>query len=132
MLRLNNEMFIEGGYLRILGVIGIVLLVSHGFDLYDSSHSPAKLEEVFRMLFALGLVALVLASVTYFSPGFLPGKNSAVFGVAILAVALFCWRSAYGWLVCQPFSCERVYVVGTSRRAKRTRAASSLQRFCRK
>jgi sugar transferase (PEP-CTERM system associated) len=119
MLRLNNEMFIEGGYLRILGVVGIVLLVSHGFDLYDSSNSGTKLEEAFRMLFALGLVALLLASVTYFSPGFLPGKNSAVFGVAILAVSLFCWRSAYGWLVCQPFFCERVYVVGTGDRAQR-------------
>jgi sugar transferase (PEP-CTERM system associated) len=119
MLRLNNEMFIEGGYLRILGVVGIVLLVSHGFDLYDSSYSAAKLEQTFRMLFALGLVALVLASVTYFSPGFLPGKNSAVFGLVILAVAMFCWRSAYGWLVCQPFLSERVYVVGTGDRAQR-------------
>jgi sugar transferase (PEP-CTERM system associated) len=119
MLRLNNEMFIEGGYLRILGVVGIVLLVSHGFDLYDSSYSAAKLEQAFRMLFALGLVALVLASVTYFSPGFLPGKNSAVFGLVILAVAMFCWRSAYGWLVCQPFLSERVYVVGTGDRAQR-------------
>jgi sugar transferase (PEP-CTERM system associated) len=71
------------------------------------------------MLFALGLVALVLASVTYFSPGFLPGKNSAVFGLVILAVAMFCWRSAYGWLVCQPFLSERVYVVGTGDRAQR-------------
>ena len=70
MLRLNNEMFIEGGYLRILGVVGIVLLVSHGFDLYDSSNSGTKLEETFRMLFALGLVALLLASVTYFFPVF--------------------------------------------------------------
>jgi sugar transferase (PEP-CTERM system associated) len=119
MLRLNNEMFIEGGYLRILGVVVIVLLVSHGFDLYDSSYSAAKLEQAFRMLFALGLVALVLASVTYFSPGFLPGKNSAVFGLIILAVAMFCWRSAYGWLVCRPFLCERVYVVGTGDRAQR-------------
>src|SRR3984893_15237629 len=107
------------GEALILGVVGMVLLVSHGFDLYDSSNSPAKLEQAFRMLFALGLVALVLASVTYFSPGFLPGKNSAVLGVAILAVAIFCWRSAYSWLVCQPFLCERVYVVGTGDRAQR-------------
>ena len=119
MLRLSNEMFIEGGYLRILGVVVIVLLVSHGFDLYDSSYSAARLEQAFRILFALGLVALVLASVTYFSPGFLPGKNSAVFGLVILAVAMFCWRSAYGWLVCQPFLSERVYVVGTGDRAQR-------------
>jgi sugar transferase (PEP-CTERM system associated) len=118
-LRLNNELFIEGGYLRILGLTGIVLLLSHGFDLYDSAQVGAKLEQAFRMLFVLGLVALVLGGVVYFIPGFLPGRNSAVVGVVILTIALFCWRSAYGWLVCQPFFRERVYVLGTGDRAQR-------------
>ena len=36
-LQLNNALFIEGGYLKILGLTGIVLLLSHGFDLYDSA-----------------------------------------------------------------------------------------------
>ena len=71
------------------------------------------------MLFVLGLVALVLGGVVYFIPGFLPGKNSAVVGVVILTIALFCWRSCYGWLVCQPFFRERVYVLGTGDRAQR-------------
>jgi len=103
MLRFNNEFFIERGYLRILGLTGVVLLLSHGFDLYDSSKIEQKLDQAFRMLFVLGLVALALGGVIYKFPAFLPGNNSAVFGVLILAVSLFCWRSAYGWLVCQPF-----------------------------
>ena len=119
MLRLNNALFIERGYLRILGLTGVVLLLSHGFDLYDSSKIEQKLDQAFRMLFVLGLVALVLGGVIYEFPDFLPGNNSAIFGVVSLAVSLFCWRSAYGWLVCQPFFRERVYVLGTGDRAQR-------------
>jgi len=94
VLRLNNALFIEGGYLRILGLTAVVLLLSHGFDLYDSSQLGARLEQAFRMMFVLGLVALVLGGVMYISPEFLPGKNSGFAGVVILGVALFCWRSA--------------------------------------
>jgi sugar transferase (PEP-CTERM system associated) len=119
MLRLNNELFIERGYLRILGITGVVLLVSHGFDLYDSSKIEQKLDQTFRILFVLGLVAVTLGAIIYKFPDFLPGKNSAIFGVIILAISLFCWRSFYGWLVCQRFFRERVYVLGTGERAER-------------
>ena len=119
LLGLNNALFIEGGYLKILGLTGVVLLLSHGFDLYDSTRLGASVEQAFRMLLVLGLVALVLGGVMYFVPEFLPGRNSALFGVLILAVALFCWRSAYDWLVRQPRFRERVYVLGTGDRAQR-------------
>jgi sugar transferase (PEP-CTERM system associated) len=52
-------------------------------------------------------------------PEFLPGKNSALTGVVILAVGLFAWRWAYGWMVRLPFFRERVYVVGSGDRAQR-------------
>src|SRR4029077_20200416 len=96
-----------------------VLLLSHGFDLYDSSKIGAKLEQGFRILFVLGLVALVLGAVMYFIPEFLPGRNSALTGVVILAIALFGWRSAYGWLIRQAIFRARVYVLGTGDRAQR-------------
>jgi sugar transferase (PEP-CTERM system associated) len=119
MLQFNNALFIDGGYLRILGLTGVVLLLSHGFDLYDTSHIGVRLDQAFRILFVLGTVAIVLGIVVRFVPGFLPGNNSAVVGVLILTVALFCWRSAYSWLVCLPFFCERVYILGTGDRAFR-------------
>lgn len=105
--------------LRIVGMTGAVLMLSHGFDLYDSSQISARLEQAFRILFVLGLVALVLAGVMYVFPQFLPGKNSALAGVLILAVGLFCWRSVYGWLVQHPLFRERVYVLGSGERAQR-------------
>ncbi len=118
-LRLNNELFIEDGYLRILGLTGIVLLLSHGFDLYDSTQLNARLEQAFRLLFVLGLLALMLYVLIRIFPGFLPRQNSAIWGVMILTITLFCWRSAYSWLVRLPLLRERVYVLGTGERAER-------------
>ena len=118
-LQLNNALFIEGGYLKILALTGIVLLLSHGFDLYDSARLGARLEQAFRLLFVLGLVALVLAALLKVFPGFLPRGNAGLWGVIILTFALFCWRSAYSWLVRRPFLRERVYVLGTGNRAER-------------
>jgi sugar transferase (PEP-CTERM system associated) len=118
-LQLNNALFIEGGYLRILGLTGVVLLLSHGFDLYDSARLGARLEQAFRLLFVLGLVALVLAGLIFVFPSFLPRGYSGLWGVIILTFALFFWRSAYSWLVRQPFLRERVYVLGNGSRAER-------------
>jgi hypothetical protein len=44
---------VEGGYLKILAVTVVVLLFSHGFDLYDSSGMGAGWDQVFRLLFVL-------------------------------------------------------------------------------
>jgi sugar transferase (PEP-CTERM system associated) len=118
-LQLNNELIIERGYLGILILTGIVLMLSHGFDLYDTSHLGEKLDQAFRILLVLGLVAVLLAIVIALVPGFLPGNYSAVTGIVILAIALFGWRSAYSWLLRQPFFRERVYVLGTGERALR-------------
>lgn len=118
-LQLNNELIIEHGYLGILTITVIVLLLSHGFDLYDLSQIGVKLDQVFRILFVLGLVSVVLGVVIALVPNFLPGNNAAVFGVVILAISLFGWRSVYSWLACQPFFRERVYILGTGDRAQR-------------
>ena len=62
---------VEGGYLQVLAelgpkilvVTGLVLLLSHLFDLYDSSSLAANEEHAFRLLLVLGFVALALAAV---------------------------------------------------------------------
>ncbi len=46
-LFLNDSLFIEGGYLKVLAVTGIVLLLSHGFDLYDYGSLGSKWEQSF-------------------------------------------------------------------------------------
>jgi sugar transferase (PEP-CTERM system associated) len=109
---------VEGGYLKILAVTGVVLLLSHWFDLYDSSNLGEKWEQVFRMLLVLGMVALSLSAVGFLFPSLLPGNGSVVTGLIILIFTLFGWRAAYSWMVKQPFLRERVYVLGTGDRAK--------------
>src|ERR1017187_7493715 len=53
LLQLNNELFIEGGFFKILAVTAIVLLISHGLDLYDSSSLGARWDQIFRLLLDL-------------------------------------------------------------------------------
>jgi sugar transferase (PEP-CTERM system associated) len=119
ILQLNNELFIENGYLKILMVTGFVLLVYHGFDLYDAPEANGRRVQMFRLLFVLGFVALSLALVLKVRPGLLPGKYSAGWGAFILIFTLFGWRAAYDWLAKQPYFRERVYVLGTGERAQR-------------
>lgn len=110
---------VEGGYLKILAVTVVVLLFSHGFDLYDASGAGVGWDQVFRLLFVLGFVALALSAARFAYPPFFPGNGSALAGLIILTFTLFSWRAAYNWLVKQPYMRERVYVLGTGERAQR-------------
>jgi sugar transferase (PEP-CTERM system associated) len=113
---------IEGGYLKIACVTAIVVLLSHGFDLYDSAKLSEKGQEIFRLILVLGVMAFLLAAVERFYPYFLPGRSflpGVTWGFVLLGVALFGWRGAYGWIVQQPYFRERVYVLGTGDRAQR-------------
>jgi sugar transferase (PEP-CTERM system associated) len=118
---------VDGGYLQVLAELGpkilvvtvVVLLLSHLLDLYDSSSLGAKWDHAFRLLLVLGFVALALAALGTRYPSLLPGNGSAFWGLIILTFTLFGWRSAYSWMVKQPFLRERVYVLGTGDRAER-------------
>ena len=118
-LRFNNALFIEDGYLRVFVLTGIVLLVSHGFDLYDSSSPGSKWD---RLLLVLALVAFSLALVDLVygrlqpNRDFLPGAN---WGLFLLTITFLGWRGMYSWMMQQPFFQERVYVLGTGDRAER-------------
>src|ERR1700681_359242 len=113
---------VEGGYWKIVCVTAIVLMLSHGLDLYDSSSTGEKWDQIFRLFTVLGLVAFVLAAVElvygYFLPGrvFLPGAKC---GLLVLTVMLLGWRGAYAWIVKQPYFREGEYVLGTGDRALR-------------
>ncbi len=113
---------VEGGYLKIVCVTAIVLLLSHGLDLYDTSSLGAKWDQVFRLFMVLGLVAFSLAAVDFIYDHFLPGRvflPGAKWGLVVLAVMLLGWRGAYNWIVQQSYFRERVYVLGTGDRAQR-------------
>ena len=110
---------VEGGYLKIFALTGIVLLLSHWLDLYDTANLGANWDQVFRLLLVLGVVALGLSAIGFLFPSFLPGRGSLVTGLIILTFMLLAWRIAYSWIVQQPYFRERVYVLGTGDRAQR-------------
>lgn len=113
---------IEGGYLKIACVTAIVLLLSHGLDAYDSASLGAKWEQIFRLVVVLCVLAFSLAAVDFLYPYFLPGRvflPGVKWGLVLLAVTLFGWRAACGWMVQVPYFRERVYVLGTGDRAQR-------------
>jgi sugar transferase (PEP-CTERM system associated) len=110
---------VEGGYLKILVITGVVLLLSHWLDLYDSSSLDKNWEQGLRILLVMGFVSLALSAVGFLFPDLMPGNGSALLGLIILTFTLFCWRGAYTWMVKQPFLRERVYVLGTGERAER-------------
>ena len=109
----------EGGYIKLFIVTGVVLLCSHWFDLYDTARLNSKGELYFRLLMVPGLLAFVMAGISYVRPDFLIGGGSSALGLLILTFALFGWRLGYGWLVQLPILVERVYVLGTGERAQR-------------
>jgi len=109
----------ENGYVKVIVATLVVLICSHWFDLYDASRIEAKGEMYFRLFLVPGLLALLLAVVSWVYPEILPGNNASLFGLVLLTVGLVGWRAAYGWLVQQPFLQEKVYVIGTGERALR-------------
>lgn len=109
----------QHGYYKILVVTLFVLICSHWFDLYDPARFNAKGELYFRLLLVPGLLALALAGMTAMFPHFTMGRGAFLLGLIILTLALLGWRTAYYWLVQQPYLRERVYVLGTGERAQR-------------
>ena len=121
-LRFNNTLFIEDGYVRVFALTGIVILLSHGFDLYDSGSLGSKWDQRFRVLLVLGLVAFSLALVELAYGRFLPEHDflpGAKWGLLVLTITLLGWRWVYDWMMQRPFFRERVYVLGTGDRAER-------------
>jgi sugar transferase (PEP-CTERM system associated) len=109
----------QGGYFKILVATVVVLICSHGFDLYDATRFDAKGELYFRLFLVPGLLALLLAGIGFAFPNALPGNNASVIALVILTLGLFGWRTAYGWLIQQPYMQEKVYVLGTGEQAQR-------------
>jgi len=113
------ELHYQDGFYKIFGLTLLVLLCSHGLDLYDTARLNTKGELYFRLLLLSGVMAFLLAGIAWLKPDLLLGGGSLTVGLLILTVALIGWRLAFTWLVQLPILVERVYVLGTGERAQR-------------
>src|ERR1017187_7008068 len=102
------------GYYKIIGLTVVVLLCSHGLDLYDTARLNTKGEMYLRLLKLPTVMAFILAGVAWVKPDLLlVGESSTVgpltigpltvgpstvgpltVGLIILTFALFGWRIA--------------------------------------
>jgi sugar transferase (PEP-CTERM system associated) len=112
-------LYFQHGWYKIFGVTLFVLVCSHWFDLYDPARFDAKGELYFRLLLVPGVLALLLALIEHYFQDFNLGNGAFLLGLIILTFALLGWRTAYEWLVQQPYLRERIYVLGTGERAQR-------------
>jgi sugar transferase (PEP-CTERM system associated) len=122
-MRFGEDSFLvlnfEHGYQEILILTVLILLLFHGFDLYDPVYFDARGELYFRLLLIPGVLGILLSLLGARFPNAILGHFSLHVGLLILALGLLAWRNAYAWLVSQPYLRERVYVLGTGERAIR-------------
>jgi len=111
-------LFYEGGLLKILCLSAMTLLLTYYFDLYEPQRISRSWEIYFRLLLVVSLMSFSLAAILYLFPSTDLGPNVTVLGMAILAIVLIGWRSAYEWAIGLSAFSEKVYVLGNGRRAK--------------
>jgi sugar transferase (PEP-CTERM system associated) len=123
LIRFGPDSFLvlnyEQGLYKILAITIFVLVCSHYFDLYSPQRLTSRSETWFRVFMVLGTSSFSLAAIGYYFPGFMLGRHVDLFGLIILTGTLLLWRGVYAWLLQQPYLCERVFVLGSSERARR-------------
>jgi sugar transferase (PEP-CTERM system associated) len=108
----------DNGFYKILGVTALTLIFLYYFDLYDPQRLRSQGEIYFRILIVLGTLSFVLAGLSLLLPNFTMGGSVFLLGLVILTLGLIGWRSAYIWVLKQPYFRERVYVLGSGDKAK--------------
>ncbi|HEY0565285.1 MAG TPA: TIGR03013 family XrtA/PEP-CTERM system glycosyltransferase [Terriglobales bacterium] len=108
----------DGGLLKILTVTAVAILCSYYFDLYAPQRMPSRYEVYFRLMMVVGVLALLIAGVTYAYPEFNIGENVWLAGLIILTFAALVWRSIYDWVITRPAFRENVFVLGGGERAR--------------
>ena len=125
LLRLNNELFIEGGFLKILAVTAIVLLHLPWSGPVRFLQPRRQVGSDLPPVAGAGLCGAVsgwrgFCSIAISCRVAIFCRETPRWWVCvILTFALFGWRAAYSWLVQQHYFRERVYVLGTGDRAQR-------------
>ena len=115
---LINALVYENGLLKIAVITAMTLLLTYYFDLYGPRRTSANWEIYFRLMLVLSVLSFVLAGIVYRFPDLDIGPYVLVAGVSLLTLVLVVWRWAYEWIIVLPVFRERVYVLGSGKRAR--------------
>ena len=102
----------EYGISKIAALTGLTILCSYYFDLYAPQTISARWEIYFRLLLALGLLAVLLSAIISVYPGIAIARYILPLGLLFLTGALVVWRSTYERIISSPMFREHVYVLG--------------------
>jgi sugar transferase (PEP-CTERM system associated) len=103
---------------KILTVVALAFVCAHNMELHDPHRLLRPQQMLPRALIMVGTLSVLLAGLSYVFPQFLLGRNTFLTGLYILVFFWILWRWTYDWLaLLHPFR-ERVYVLGSGRRAQ--------------
>jgi sugar transferase (PEP-CTERM system associated) len=107
----------ELGWLKILLVVGVIQLCFYLFDLYDLHMIRQRSVLFVRVLEALGLTSIALATVFYAVPRLTIGRGVFLLTILLTLTMMMCWRLFAMWALGHPRMAERVLILGTGRHA---------------
>lgn len=103
----------EFGWLKILLATGIVQACFYLFDLYDLRMIRQRSVLFIRVLQALGLASIALATLFYMVPALTIGRGVFLISILLTLTMMMCWRVFAMWALGHPKMAERVLILGT-------------------
>ena len=105
------------GWLKILLSTAIIQACFYLFDLYDLRMIRQRSVLFIRILQALGLASIALATIFYMMPGLTIGRGVFLIGILLTLSMMMCWRLFAMWALGHPKMSERVLILGTGAHA---------------
>ena len=130
------SMVILGTYLRFLGsdnslldseylflksviIVATVQISLYYFDLYDLKVFRNNIELVIRLLQALGVSSIILATLYYLFPQLIIGRGIFFISLGFMLVVIILWRVLYNYLVRKKQMDQKTLIIGTGELAKK-------------
>ena len=108
----------EHGVYKILVVAAVAMLCFYFFDLYAPYSASGATELYVRLLIVLGALSIILAALGVMFSNLMIGNHVFLLALTILTLTLSGWRWAYAKVTGMPAFQEKVYVLGSGKRAE--------------
>lgn len=113
------ELVLWASLWKVIAVSLLMLLCAYYMELYDYRSLTFSRGTYIVILKLIGIVAFILALVTFLHPAFRVGKNTFLPGLFVLTPIWLVWRTAGEKLILHPALRERIYVIGEGELASR-------------
>src|SRR6185369_15404088 len=101
------------GWLKVLLAVGLIQASFYLFDLYDLRLIRQHMVLFIRILQALGLASIALATIYYAVPRLTIGRGVFIVTILLTLSIMTCWRLFAMWVLGHPRMAERILILGT-------------------